>query len=93
MKISKKKPFIPINQTLREYLIKYDRSQKLPIAYKDLLGYHESYPLYDKFGNSTLWDTLMYHDIEISDLKQQPTMLYSLLNTEGDMQIIQHLQT
>ena len=93
MNISKKKPFIPINRTLREYLIKYDRSQKLPIAYKDLLGYHESYPLYDKFGNSTLWDTLMYHDSESSDLKKQLTMLYSLLKTEGDMEIIKHLQT
>ena len=35
----------------------------------------------------------MYHDSESSDLKKQLTMLYSLLKTEGDMEIIKHLQT
>jgi len=93
MKISKKKPFIPIARSLWTYLDKYDRVVDLPIEYNDLSGFHESFPLQDKNGSSTLWDTVMYKDADMVEIQKRLTMLYSLIKTEGDMEIIKHLRT
>jgi hypothetical protein len=93
MKISKKKPFIPINQSLWDYLEKYKRAIDLPIQYGDLKVYHESFPLQDKRGKSLLWDTCMYHDSDMVHIQKGLTMLYSLLKTHGDEEITRHLQT
>ncbi len=93
MNISKKKPYIPINKRLYNYLEKYSRKVELPIEYKDLTGHHESIPLLDKEGNNTLWDTILYTENESIDLGNRLTMLYSLLKAEGDLEIPQHLRT
>ena len=93
MKISKKKPFIPIAKSLWSYLAKYDRVVDLPIEYNDLSVFHESFPLQDKSGTSTLWDTVMYKDADMVEIQKRLTMLYSLIKTEGDLEILKHLRT
>ncbi len=92
MNISKKKPFIPISKRLYSYLEKYERGVVLPIEYKDLMNSHESIPLLDKKGNNTLWDTLLYTDSKSKELDKNLVMLYSLLKTEGDVEITGHLR-
>ena len=92
MKISKRKPYNPINKSLWEYLEKYNRMVKLPVGYSDLMRYQDSFPHIDQKGKSTLWDTLMYQDSVAMELNEGLTMLYSLLKTEGDLQITKHLK-
>ena len=91
MKISKRKPFTPINKSLWDYLDKYSRKIKLPVGYSDLMRYHDSFPHVDKHGNGTLWDTLMYQASVMEELNHGLTMVYSLLKTEGDKEITKHL--
>ncbi len=92
VKISQKKPFIPINTNLFSYLRKYGRESDLPISYKELSVFTESYPLLDKNGENTLWDTLLYRDIDLENINESLIELYSLLKTEGDHEITKHLQ-
>ena len=65
----------------------------MPVGYSDLMRYYESFPHVDKFGNSTLWSTLMYESNTASEINEGLTMLYSLLKTEGDLEITKHLKT
>lgn len=92
MKISKKKPHYPIQTALTEYLDRYNRTISLPVKYEDLTRYHDSYHLLDKNGNNTLWDTLIYDEYTNLEIKEGLTMIYSLLKTEGDIEITKHLQ-
>lgn len=92
MKISKKKPHYPVESALWEYLDHYDRKVSLPVKYEDLTRFHDSYHLLDKHGNNTLWDTLIYDEYTNRELKEGLTMIYSLLKTEGDIEITKHLQ-
>ena len=92
MKPSRKKPLFPLNTAFREYLSKYSRYTSLPVRYEDLTHYSESTPLLDQAGNDTLWETVFYSDIETDELNRALTKIYALLKTDGDVQVIEHLQ-
>lgn len=92
MKISKKKDFITISQKLWQYLEQYNRKKKLPIKYKDLFRYQESFPVLDKAGKDTLWDSLIYSQSTESELKENLAILYALLKTESHIEIVEHLK-
>lgn len=92
MKISKRKPYNPINERLWHYLEKYDRKVELPVGYSDLMRYQDSFPHVDMKDKPTLWDTLMYQQSVATELNEGLTMLYSLLKTEGDLEITKHLR-
>ena len=91
MEISKKKPFYKVNKGLKEYLMQHGRVVKLPILYSDLLNYTEGFPLYDKNGKDTLWESVMYREEDIKDFNESLTYVYSLLRTDGDMSVMKHL--
>jgi hypothetical protein len=55
---SKKKTNYPIGEGLRDYLIKYDREEKLPVQYSDLLRFNLKTPLRDKDGRYALCYTV-----------------------------------
>ncbi len=93
VKISKKKPYIPIGSKLAGYLKKYSRESDMPISYGDLGGYNETYPLLDKNGDNTLWDSLLYRESDFNNIDEQLTKLYSLLKTDGDTEVVKHLKT
>jgi len=93
MKVSKRKPFVPITPQFWEYLEKHGQSKELPVGYSDLMRYHESFPHIDKFGNNSLWDTLMYEPGTSNEINQGLIMLYSLLKTDGDLEMTKHLMT
>lgn len=90
-KISKKKDFYPISNPLRKYLRKYSRATRLPITYSDLDHYESSVALYDKNGKDTLWETVFYNQSEMEEVNEALCRVYSLLKTEGDREVIEHL--
>ena len=65
--ISKKKPFYPISNILKQYLIEFNRWMEIPISYDDLLRFQGSVVVYDEKDNDTLWSRVYYSD---SDLKE-----------------------
>ncbi|MEO8795588.1 MAG: hypothetical protein ABI390_08975 [Daejeonella sp.] len=89
---SKKKIFYTIRPELKEYLLKYDRETKLPVQYTDLLRFNLQTPLLDKDGNNTLWLTVYYDASEMRELFPSLTRIYALLHTDGDVEVMEHLQ-
>jgi len=89
--ISKKKKNFPVNAALRHYLKKFDRESKLPVTYNDLLRYRETVPHRDKNGKETLWETVMYDRAMTDELNNGLTMIYSILKTDGDTAVLEHL--
>ena len=91
MDISKKKPFFPVKDLLNAYLIDFGRVKKLPISYMDLLRYTDGFPLIDKHGKNTLWESVIYSGDAIREFNEGLTYIYSLIKTDGDMSFMQHL--
>lgn len=89
--ISKKKPIYPVIQKLRHYLKEYDRESKLPVTYNDLLRYSSSFPLMDKSGNDTLWESVVYNQFMVKELHKGLTMIYSIIKSDGDTSVLEHL--
>jgi hypothetical protein len=90
--ISKKKLVFPVSGSLRKYLHTYDRETTLPVQYRDLVHYAESFPYYDKKGIDTLWQTVMYNQHQRQELNDGLTMIYALLKTDGDISVMEHLK-
>ena len=92
MDISKKKPAYTINPALRLYLEKFDRNMKLPVSYEGLMHWKEGFPIMDKNGVDTLWESVMYEPSRMEELNQGLTQVYALLKTDGDISVIGHLR-
>ena len=88
--ISRRKKFISVTDDLRGFLRHYGRLSPLPAQYADLLGFMACYPLTDKTGASSLWDTVIYERSVVKELWPRLTSIYSLLKT-GDLQAVPHL--
>jgi hypothetical protein len=88
--ISRRKAFISISEELRMYLRHYGRLSMLPALYRDLENFSGCYPLMDRSGKSTLWDTVVYERSYMKELWPKLTSIYSLLKT-GDLQAVPHL--
>jgi hypothetical protein len=92
MDISKKKPAYTISPPLRLYLEKFDRDMKLPVSYEGLMHWKEGFPIMDKNGVDTLWESVMYEPSRMEELNQGLTQVYALLKTDGDISVIGHLR-
>ena len=92
MDISKKKPAYTISSPLRLYLEKFDRNMKLPVSYEGLMHWKEGFPIMDKNGVDTLWESVMYEPSRMEELNQGLTQVYALLKTDGDLSVIGHLR-
>ena len=79
--ISKKKPIYPVNVALRRYLKYYGREVKSEVEYHDLLHFSNSFPIYDRKGKDTLWESVYYPSTEMKHLNKALTGLYALLKT------------
>lgn len=88
---SRKKPFFPINKSLRTYLKTHGRETLLPLSYNDLLNITYSVPLKDKEGKDTLWEKALYDMRDWDFIKQGLINLYALIKTEGDYSFTKHL--
>jgi len=88
--ITKKKRIYPINRPLREYLRNHKREAEA-IDYDALTRYESSIPLYDRKGEDTLWETVLYSQSEIESIHQRLKMVYSNLTSSGNVEVIEHL--
>jgi hypothetical protein len=88
---SKKKIVVPISDDLQSYLRRYGRSVELPLQYDDLTHYESSIPLEDHEGNPTYWEQVFYNEYDRENLYRSLTQIYSLLKTDGDTDVLQHL--
>lgn len=90
--ISKKKQIYHVVPELRKYLWQYSREMKVPISYKDLCHFAMSTPIFDKNDNDTLWHAVVYAEHEREDIHRGLKEVYAMLNTDGDMSVIEHLE-
>lgn len=88
---SKKKTIFPVSPGLLAYLQTYNRATILPLQYDDLLRYHMAVPLLDLEGNDTLWETVFFPDHELASLYEGLKLIYALLKTDGDVEVLHHL--
>ncbi|GAC1373139.1 MAG: hypothetical protein NVS3B25_10670 [Hymenobacter sp.] len=91
MDISHKKPSYPLTPALREYLRAYDRDVDLPVTYADLRRFSNAFPLLDRAGHDTLWQTVYFEGQELLELSQGLTEVYAQLKTAGDLSFTKHL--
>jgi hypothetical protein len=89
--ISFKKLPYPISKALRGYLILTARETDVPISYQELLHHESSVTLFDKNGNDTLWETLVYNETERNYLHESLKKVYAQLKIGGDVVAYDHL--
>ena len=90
VKILKKKPIYPISAELRKYLRFYQRDARLPVSYPELLNFYDSFPVMDKFGKDTLWESPLYAPHEIDRLQTGLLKIYAMLKGSGNLRFVQH---
>lgn len=88
---SKKKINFEVIPALWRYLKKYNRTAHLPLQYDDLLRYNMAVPLLDLSGTDTLWETVFYPDHEQKTIFEGLKLIYALLKTDGDVEVLHHL--
>jgi hypothetical protein len=90
-KISKKKLFFPVNDSLLQYLSYYGRAMDLPVKYSDLMRFQSAIPVYDRDGADTLWETALYNAAETDHIHEGLKQIYTILKTEGGSRVHKHL--
>ncbi|SDX26781.1 hypothetical protein [Flavobacterium degerlachei] len=86
-----KKPTYPINNSLADYLKRFDRISKVPIYYDDLLRFSGFINVYDKQEVDTLWIRVYYNEFERNEIDLTLKKIYSLLHSDGNLDIIKFL--
>jgi hypothetical protein len=86
-----KKPTYPPNSALLHYLERFDRISKVPFFYDDLLRFTGSVTVYDKNNRDTLWIRVYYNDYERDEIDLNLKKIYSLLHSDGNLEIIKFL--
>ena len=89
--ISKKKPFFPISNLLKKYLIDFNRWVDTPIYYEDLLRFQGSVVVYDDNDNDTLWTRVYYSDSELKEIDYNLKKIYTILHSDGNESFITYL--
>lgn len=88
---SRKKPNYPVTAELRKYLKGYGRLMKIEAEYTDLLRFQSAYPLNDRRGKDTLWESVHYSPGDQAHLNKALTGIYAQLKTGGDLSVMEHL--
>ncbi|MBP2282589.1 molybdopterin/thiamine biosynthesis adenylyltransferase [Flavobacterium sp. CG_23.5] len=86
-----KKPTYPINNSLLDYLERFDRISKVPISYDDLMRFSGSINVFDKNNQDTLWIRVYYNEFERAEIDLTLKKIYSLLHSDGNLGIIKFL--
>jgi len=90
-KPSRKKIPFPVNDQLNLYLSKYNRVTNLPLQYEDMTRYIASAPLINSKGEDTFWETVYYSEYDQQMINDALCLIYALLKTDGDTQMLDHL--
>lgn len=91
MYISKKKAHYKISPELRKYLKSYSREKNVPISYKDLTHFNYSSPIYDKNGKDTLWQAVLYDQLDMLEIYEGLKKIYATLFMDGDFSVCEYL--
>lgn len=86
-----KKPCYAVSNALHGYLMLTNREIDVAISYHDLLHYNSSVALFDKKGNDTLWETLIYNQTDREFIHDNLRKVYAQLKVGGDVGVIEHL--
>src|SRR5476649_3006935 len=86
-----RKPSFPVGKPLLDYLRRYRRERELPVTYERLRRFSESAPLPDAAGKPTLWETVVFDQIEMESLQDGLKRVYAILRVDGDLSVMQHL--
>ena len=86
-----RKPTYPVSKALRGYLLLTARETDVPISYQDLLHHKSSITLFDKKGEDTLWETLVYNETDRIYLHECLKTIYAQLKIGGDVVTYDHL--
>ena len=88
----KKKPFA-MSERLRGYLKRHGRMKRLPIDFDLLSRFTEAVTLYNKKGEDTLWQTIIYPPTEREEIDKALVRTYAALKVFGRMSLMEHLVT
>lgn len=91
--ISRKKAIYPVSEELLGYLKRYERLTELPVSFDELGRFIDSVPLYNKRGEDTLWEKVIYPPSEREPIYRGLVLTYALLRVVGDMSVMEHLVT
>lgn len=75
-----------------EYLQEYSRHEPFGLRYGDLLRYTDAFPLEDRFGEDTLWETVLFPPHVVDELHDSLKQIYALVKMDGDKSFIKHLK-
>lgn len=89
--ISQKKKIYPISNHFDQYLRYFNRSFRLPLQYEELLRFSDSFSLYDKQGEDTLWVSVSYPPSEQKDIFERLLIVYAYLRSGGSTNNLKHL--
>jgi hypothetical protein len=90
-KILRRKEFYSVGPELTGYLKETGRLYQGPAIYHDLHGYLDSYPLMDRRGKATLWQTLVFDRFRWKEIHPQLISIYMALRSGGDEEAAPHL--
>ena len=76
---------------LMGYLRKYGRDIKIMLSYDDLFEFETSFPLSDKNGEYTLWESVMYSREDTPEIYNRLCRIYALLKADGNFEVMEHL--
>jgi len=91
VKIEFRKPIYPINNTLNNYLKKYNRLTKATLQYDDLLRFTGYVSLEDKQGNDTFWLGVYYSEFDHKEIESSLNSIYTHLHSDGDTDVLPYL--
>ncbi len=91
--ISRKKRVNAVDSSLLGYLRRHRRTASLPVTFGDLGRYVDSISCYNKDGEDTLWETVLYGATERAAIFDGLVQTYALLKVVGDRRFMKHLVT
>ena len=90
--ISRKKVSYRVSKGFDRYLRSFSRGCRLPIHYEDLLRFSDSFSLFDKEGEDTLWVTVSYSQTEQREVYSGLLQTYAFLRADGNLDVCKHLK-
>jgi hypothetical protein len=91
--ISRKKKPVQLDDRLRGYLSKHGRMKSLPIDFDLLSRFTETVTHYNKKGEDTLWQTVIYPPSEREEIGKALVRTYAALKVFGRTSLMEHLVT
>lgn len=91
--IKMKKKVYPVAEQFHGYLRRHGRLVPLPVDFETLGRYVETIDLYDKHGQDTLWQTVLYPPAEREEIGRALVQTYATLKVMGRVKLMGHLVT